>query len=196
MKKKRPCKYCGESLVGTYQRVVCKKPACAEKQKIARREAMRKTEAVRRKTEKDRIAELDPRFCDHCGNQMTGVDNRRLPVCGRDACQKWWKAERVKRRKKSMAESNKRNSGRDRDHHCAPVEIYYNLSDDDFTHQKYVAQQKAIRNNGRQCLKCGELTGGVNYYCERHRREINAIAGHTLELEGEDMQRRSFSGVM
>ena len=198
----RTCNHCGVSLVGTYQRVVCKAPACVDKQAEVRREAMKKAEAIRRKAERERNAEADPRFCDHCGKQMTGVDNRRLPVCSRDACLTWWKTERVVSRKKSMAEASKRSSWENRAHHSAPVEIYYNLSDDDYTHQKYVKQQAEIRANGRICKKdrCNRKTDGVNYYCDRHHKDINlkAASGNFGGVwgGGGDTQRRAFSGVM
>jgi hypothetical protein len=143
------------------------------------------------------------RFCERCKKMIPQKQTLQKHVCLADDCMAWWNEEEIPRRQKernrkfAIKAKKKREKERARKkEEVVPTRVMIVKPKEEFCQRVYEAQQKAIRNNGRQCLKCGELTGGVNYYCERHRREINAIAGHSLELEGEDMQRHSFSGVM
>jgi hypothetical protein len=66
------------------------------------------------------------------------------------------------------------------------------LRDDDWNHARYMAEQRVIKNNKRMCLTCGDPTNGVDYYCSRHHRAINAIANVCLDWDGGDTPRRAF----
>lgn len=171
--KKRTCGYCGRDISGTKYRKSCGEEVCVAKKLEERKKKVGEVERIRSKVERDLNAKTNPRHCDYCGNLLTGDDNRRLPVCRRDPCQEWWKGERVTRRKKSMAAANKRERAKGRDKYRAPVEVYFNLRPDDFTHQRYLEQQRALKKtNGWVCQwdGCGaELVGNDRIHCKRHQ---------------------------
>ena len=167
MKEKRTCKYCGDDISGRHKNArYCQKRECHLKRK--------KWEYRLRK-------KVEVRECELCGEEFYPVNARHKYCPG--GCQ-----ELVRPGGASKPATHKQ-PGRS--------SVFVPRADD-WNHKKYMEEQKAIRNNGRVCLKAGcELpTGGIHFHCEKHRREINAIANHTLDWDGDDAQRRSFGGVM
>jgi len=203
----RECKYCGRSLLGTKFRKCCGRPECVNLQKEDRKAAMREVENERRLKEKELNAKSSPKFCEKCGKLFTVKDNRRLPVCNRKRCLDWWKIERKlrpARRMKALHERRKAEGWKRNRIDAAPVEHYCDLRPDDFTHQRYLEEQKELNKlNGRVCQWEGcnaGLRGNNRMYCKEHRERINRLSD-TFRCDGawgggEDGASRTFNGIM
>ena len=100
------CLSCDKPITGRGK--YCKAVKCL-KAKIKREKEM-KVAANKRSRDREKRLRLEskPRYCKHCGNQLTVEDSLRYSVCHRDECKLWWETEGQDRINKRNADVRKK----------------------------------------------------------------------------------------
>ena len=212
------CRYCDEIIKAGSR--VCQGEKCRKQMKTD--EVTRRRRLARKKVAAAKAAE-PKRYCEFCGKDISTL-YRWAKRCGAKECKEKLRRQEYYARRDLRPKRVRVCEGCGKEFHphggqkycdpdCVPnrpkkpyVRLAYNkqpemeayvAKTEDWTHEKYKAQEKANKKKKRVCMgeDCDNLTDGVNYYCDKCRASNFERAGGMLDGAEHSAPRQTFRGV-